>query len=85
MLHLKRTALFKKKSKIEIHLSLNVSSEEEADFINAIRRNTTRPHITVLLSSLENIAMVNGLVTMANLVEQQGVPMLGVLRESSHH
>ena len=61
-----------KKSKFICHVK-RVSSEEEArDFINAIKRNTIRLHITALLSSLENKVTSNGPVTMVSLAEQLG-------------
>lgn len=61
-----------KKSKFICHVK-RVSSEEEArDFINAIKRNTIRLHITALLSSLGNKVTSNGPVTMESLVEPLG-------------
>ena len=75
MLHLKRTALFKKKSKNQnsfVMLSESPLKRKLEILSMPSKRNTIRLHITALLSSLENKVISNEPVTMESLVEQLG-------------
>lgn len=57
-----------KKSRFICHAKRVYSEEEARDFITAIKKNTTKRHITALLLLLENVVKSNVQVMMVSLV-----------------
>lgn len=66
-----------KKSRFICHAKRVYSEEEARDFITAIKKNTTKRHITALPLLLENVVKLNVQVMMVSLVVLLVFPCLG--------